>query len=281
MTKVDEMKTVEKHTFGEVTGYELGFSPVGRPLMTVFCYVVGDILIDTGQSHMQETVLDIANIYSVSSVLLTHHHEDHSGNSAVLKQARKIPVFAHPATIEKMSGPYRVFPYQRWIWGPNTPVALDPFPDGFFEHGDLKFKAVHTPGHSRDHTSYLELNHGWLFSGDLYLGDRIKYFRADEKIADQIVSLKKILTYDFDALFCGHRPRPMKGKRCLAAKLRFLEDFYGRVSELADQGLDDRAIMGRLELKEQWLVRMMCFGNVSMRNMVRSAMAARRMERGD
>jgi hypothetical protein len=73
----------------------------------------------------------------------------------------------------------------------------------------------------------------------------------------------------------------VKGKRCLAAKLRFLEDFYGRVGELADQGLDDKAIMGRLGLKEQWLVRMMCFGHVSMRNMVRSAMAARITKRGN
>lgn len=274
------MKTVERHIFDGVTGYELGFSPVGRPLMTVFCYVIGDILIDTGQSHMRKAVLDIAEAYSVKSVLLTHHHEDHSGNAEAVKRALKIPVFAHPATIDKMSKPYRVFPYQRWIWGVNTPLSADPLPGEIFESRHLKFQAVHTPGHSKDHTVYLEINHGWLFSGDLYLGDRIKYFRADEKIADQIASLKKILACDFDALFCGHRPRPKKGKDYLAAKLGFLEDFYGRVSELADQGLDDKTVMQSLELKEQWLVRLMCFGNVSMRNMVRSAMAARIMERG-
>lgn len=275
------MKTIQKHTFGDVTGYELGYAPVGRPLMTVFCYVTGDVLMDTGQSHMRKTILDIADAHSVASVFLTHHHEDHSGNAAAIKAVREIPVFAHPETCEKLVGPYRIFPYQRWIWGPNTPVAATPFPGDFFEQGRLKFQAVHTPGHSRDHTSYLEVNHGWLFSGDLYLGDRIKYFRADEKIADQIASLKKILAYDFDALFCGHRPRVKKGKKCLTAKLRFLEDFYGSVSKLADQGLDDRTIMRVLKLKEQWLVRMMCFGNVSMRNMVRSAMAARIMECGN
>lgn len=33
---------------------------------------------------------------------------------------------------------------------------------------------------------YLESQHGWLFSGDLYLGERIKFFRSDEKIDQQI-----------------------------------------------------------------------------------------------
>ncbi|MEZ4601880.1 MAG: hypothetical protein R2861_00255 [Desulfobacterales bacterium] len=64
------------------------------------------------------------------------------------------------------------------------------------------------------------------------------------------------------------------GKKHLASKLQFLEDFYGRVSSLARQGLDERTIMRQLGLKEQWLVKMICFGNVSMRNMVRSVMAS-------
>ena len=36
---------------------------------------------------------------------------------------------------------------------------------------------------------------GWLFSGDLYLGDRIEFFRTDEKIDQQIQSLQIVLQH--------------------------------------------------------------------------------------
>ena len=48
-------------------------------------------------------------------------------------------------------------------------------------------------GHCRDHTVYLEASAGWLFAGDLYLGERIKYFRGNERIDQQIASLRRVL----------------------------------------------------------------------------------------
>ncbi len=268
------MKTIKKHKFGNVYAYELGYSAVGRPLMTVNCYVVGDILIDTGQSHMSRAVLDIVKAHKISAVLLTHHHEDHSGNAAVIKKAFDIPIQAHSLTIDKMKDSYKIFPYQHWVWGATTPVRLDSFIPDFYEHENLKFQLIHAPGHSKDHSVFLEVNHGWLFSGDLYLGDRIKYFRADEKIEEQIASIRNVLSYEFDSLYCSHNPRPINGKRYLAAKLQFLEDFYGNVSILADHGLDEKKIMRQLQLKEQRMIKLICFGNVSMRNMVRSVITA-------
>ena len=43
---------------------------------------------------------------------------------------------------------------------------------------------------------------------------------------------------------------------------------------LADQGMSVTAIMRELELKEDWLIKLICFGNVSMKNMVNSVMRA-------
>jgi len=74
-------------------------------------------------------------------------------------------------------------------------------------------------GWVKDHTVYLEEENGRLFSGDLYLGDHIKYFRSDERLIDQITSLKKILKFDFDALFCAHNPRLENGRARLKNKL--------------------------------------------------------------
>ena len=47
---------------------------------------------------------------------------------------------------------------------------------------------------------------------------------------------------------------------------------------LAEQGLDEKKIMRQLQLKEQQIIKLICFGNISMRNMVRSVINAHQEE---
>ncbi|HMA67028.1 MAG TPA: MBL fold metallo-hydrolase [Desulfosalsimonadaceae bacterium] len=268
------MKIAKHKSFGPVQAWELGWSPVGRPLMTVHIYIVGGVMIDTGLRHMRKEVLRIAREHEVEAVLLTHYHEDHAANAAALSRHCHIPVYAQPRTCRKMQKPGRIFPYQHLIWGASDPLEAFFLPDCFIKDG-FRLQPLSAPGHSKDHTVFWEPHQGWLFSGDLYLSDRIKYFRADENIACQIRSLRKILRYDFDSLFCAHHPVATNGRRRLRAKLRYLEDFYGRVSELADMGFDAKTIMKRLQLKESRFIQCLCFGNVSMKNMVQSVIDTR------
>jgi glyoxylase-like metal-dependent hydrolase (beta-lactamase superfamily II) len=268
------MKIETHKSFGRVKAFELGWSPVGRPMMTVHLFIVGRVMIDTGLAHMRKAACRLAEEHGIASVLLTHYHEDHAGNAAAIARRTGAPLYAHALTCEKMRRPAPIFPYQHLIWGTAEPAEVNPLPEEF-QHDGLRLLPVHTPGHSRDHTVFLEPERGWLFSGDLYLGDRIKYFRADENIADQIRSLRTILAHDFDALFCAHRPVSEGGKDRLAAKLDFLEDFYGRVVALADEGMDVRSIMKQLKLSETRFIKYLCFGNVSMANMVRSVITTR------
>ncbi|MFP4532238.1 MAG: MBL fold metallo-hydrolase [Desulfobacterales bacterium] len=268
------MRIYKHKLYGPVNAWELGWSPVGRPVMTVHFYIVGRVMIDTGLSHMRSAALNIARRYGVKAVLLTHYHEDHSGNAAAIKEQLNIPVYALPLTCRKMRNPSRIFPYQHLMWGAADPLKPAPLPAAYNANG-FSFIPVHTPGHSKDHTVFLEPRQGWLFSGDLYLSERIKYFRADENIADQIKSLRKVLVYDFETLFCAHRPEIEDGRQCLMRKLDYLENFYGSVAELADQGMDENQIMGQLKLKEVYSIKLMCWGNVSMKNMVRSVIKTR------
>lgn len=270
---------IEKHkSFGPVQAWELGWSPVGHPSMTVHIYTIDRVMIDTGQSHMRATVLRIAREQGVKAVLLTHFHLDHAGNAAALTKHLKIPIYAHPLTCRKMQKPGRITPYQHLVWGASDAVEAFELPDCFVK-GGVRLQPVFTPGHSMDHTAFLEPQQGWLFSGDLYIAPRIRRFRDDENIALQIRSLRKILKYDFDALFCAHQPAATKGRRRISAKLRFLENFYGRVVELADQGLDAKAIMKRLHLKETQWIQLMSLGTISMKNMVNSVINTRIEER--
>jgi glyoxylase-like metal-dependent hydrolase (beta-lactamase superfamily II) len=265
------MKIFRKKEFGPVTAYQFGYSPVGPPLMSVHMYVADTVVIDTAQRHMRAEVIGMLKDHAIERVLLTHYHEDHSGNAAEIHGLFSAEVLGHPHTAEKMNGNLNILPYQHLVWGKAEQVEVIPLPE-FIDAGSYRFIPVHTPGHSKDHTVYLETRNGWLFSGDLYLGDRIKYFRSDEKFSDQMDSLKTVLTLDFNALFCGHHPIPKGGKTRLAAKLAFLEDFYGRVTDLNRKGLSEPEIIARLDLKQDRLVKWVTMGNACFANMVRSAL---------
>ncbi|MFH0998538.1 MAG: MBL fold metallo-hydrolase [Pseudomonadota bacterium] len=267
------MKIFKKKKFGPVTAYQLGYSPIGPPLMSVHMYVLDTVVIDTAQRHMRAEVTGLLKDHAIERILLTHYHEDHSGNAAEIREIFSTEVLGHSLTAEKMNGSLKIFPYQHLVWGKAGQVEVAPLPD-FIDTGCYRFIPIHTPGHSKDHTVYLETRNGWLFSGDLYLGDRIKYFRSDEKFSDQIDSLKTVLTLDFNALFCGHHPIPKGGKARLAAKLAFLEDFYGRVTDLNRKGLSESEIIARLDLKQDRLVKWVTMGNACFANMIRSVLTA-------
>jgi glyoxylase-like metal-dependent hydrolase (beta-lactamase superfamily II) len=118
---------------------------------------------------------------------------------------------------------------------------------------------------------YLEENRGYLFSGDLFLGERIKFFRADEDLGDQLASLKIVLTFDFDVLFCAHRPLMQNGKQALRNKLDFLENFYCSVQDLKRKGMGLQAVTRHLDRHEDRLVKWLTLKNACFANMVRSA----------
>jgi len=130
---------------------------------------------------------------------------------------------------------------------------------------------VHTPGHSKDHTAFFLKDAGVLFSGDLYLADKIKFFRSDEDLGAQIRSLKKILKLDFDMLLCCHYPKQEQGKKRIQNKLAFLEELYGNIIRFWEKGYSEKQIFSALNLKEDYFIKYFCFGNVSMINGVRSA----------
>ena len=264
------MKIVEEKRFGAVRAIKLGFGPLGPPLMCVHLFYLDGLVIDSGQRHMQKAVLELLSGSTVAKILLTHHHEDHSGNAAAISKSHNAPVFGHPVTAEKMKRRFPIKPYQRYVWGHSESAEVSPLPK-IIESDGYTLVPVHCPGHSRDHIAYLEPNHGWLFSGDLFLGERIKFFRSDEVFQDQIVSIKNILAHDFEALFCAHNPCAYGGKSRLRNKLQFLEELYGDVQQMKAAGHSAKAAIRRLDHKNDRIVKWFTMGNVSFANMVRSA----------
>ncbi len=264
------MNIVEIEKFGEIEAIKLGYGPIGPPFMSVYLYILDGLVIDTGQRNMQKAVLDLLEEKKLQQLLLTHHHEDHSGNAAAICRAHHIEACGHPITAQKMATGFRILPYQRFIWGRSEKCRLLPL-GPVVESDRYNLAPIHTPGHSKDHTVFWEKNYGWLFSGDLYLGPKIKYFRSDENILAQVESLKKLLKLDFDALLCAHNPCPQNGKSKLKQKLQFLEDIVGRIKYLKASGLSQSAIYRRMDPGIDRWVKLMTMGNVSFVNMLRSA----------
>ena len=266
------MKVIETDQFEQVQMFRLGYSPIGSPLMSVWMYVLDGLVIDTGQHHMAKAVDTLLSEKKISRIALTHHHEDHSGNAAMLSAKYAIPVLGHPLAAAELKRGFALRPYQYLVWGKAPAVDVLPL-KSVIETERFALLPLQTPGHSKDHIVFLEKQHGWLFAGDLYLGERIKYFRSDERIDDQIASLKKVLQFEFDALFCAHNPCLTDGKSKIKNKLQFLEDFYGQVKILAAKGFSERAVVKAMDPAKDRLIKWITMGNVSFANMVRSAMA--------
>lgn len=267
------MNIVKTDYFDQVEMIQLGYGPIGSPLMSVLFYVVDGLVIDSGQSHMAGVIAGLLEKKDLKCVVLTHHHEDHSGNAALISHLRNIPVLGHPLTAEKLKTGFTIRPYQRIVWGKARPVEVSALPE-IIETDQFAFTPIHTPGHSKDHTVFFEKNHGWLFSGDLYIGERIKFFRSDERFDDQLTSLRKVLELDFEILFCGHNPSLADGKLKIQNKLQYFEDLYGNIKRLIEKGFSEKAVIKALDRKDDRRVKWVTMGNASFANMLRSAMAS-------
>ncbi len=66
------------------------------------------------------------------------------------------------------------------------------------------WEVIDTPGHAFDHQSFLNRDTGQLFTGDLFVQVHTKLLLSNESIPTIIESLEKVLTYDFDEVFCQH-----------------------------------------------------------------------------
>ena len=120
------MNIIKTDYFGEVESIRLGYGPIGPPLMSVFMYVVDTLVIDTGQPHMAKALLGLLRGKNLKRIILTHYHEDHSGNAAIISAQHAIPVGGHRLTAEKMNAGFPIRPYQWYVWGKAPPVGRNP-----------------------------------------------------------------------------------------------------------------------------------------------------------
>ena len=180
----------ERFLFEKVRGARVGRYSFGINTTSIV-YRIGEILIDSGPTNQWRAVRAFIREEPARELLLSHHHEDHSGNAARIARHFRLTPLAPDLGREKLTKGYRIPVLQRAIWGSPLPVETQPLPETVFLPDGTELRAIHTPGHAEDlHCFYLP-EHGWLFSGDLYLSKSIRYLRADEDLNQLIETGKR------------------------------------------------------------------------------------------
>ncbi len=258
--------------FGVVKGLQVGYAPIGKPLVSVIFYYLDGLLIDTGAYNTRESLKRFINQNPIDQAILTHYHEDHAGNAGYLAKQLSIPIYGHKLTAIKLQKNLRLKPYEYYMFGRLEKADITRLPTQITTN-QYRLQPIHTPGHSDDHMIYHERDHGWVFSGDLFLGSKIKFFRQDEDITLTIMSLQKLLRLDFDTLFCGHNPKINNPKRFIEEKLEQMLSLVSAVKYLVKSGMSNKAIIRNVSKgNEVHLAGLITLGDVSYKNMVRSAL---------
>lgn len=237
---------------------------------TFVVYRIGDTLIDTGPSNQWRPVRAFVAEKPPERLLLTHHHEDHSGNASRLARLYDLTPLAPEASRAKLRRGYRTPPVQRFVWGRPYPVTTDPLPDRISLPAGDTLVPVHTPGHAKDHHCLFRPERRALFSGDMFLSRRLTHMRSDEDLAVLMQSLAKLLELDFDVILCSHRGPTEDGHAAMAEKLAFLKQLCLDARRLQTEGVPEKVATQRLLGPEDFLSRL-SFGNISKRNLYRQA----------
>jgi glyoxylase-like metal-dependent hydrolase (beta-lactamase superfamily II) len=173
----------------------------------------------------------------VANIALTHHHADHRGGLGLLR-AEGVKLFVHPIDAQvvrgdrKPPGPQAGGPVRRALFtvlgpllmnAPTQPVDVE-LTEGDDIPGTGGLRAVHTPGHTMGHVSYLHPAKRLLFVGDAArnvreLANTPPSFAED--LGEARRTIAKIAALDFDTAVFGHGA-VLRGKA--SARFRDLAD---------------------------------------------------------
>lgn len=187
----------------------------------------GVVLVDTGlprrSAKIDRALHDLRKaIGDVRTVLLTHNHPDHIGNVADVRRRSGARVIAHAADAPVITGSFvpqvrnPVMKLAGQIMGMPGPTKLDQLITADETSPAAGFTALHTPGHTRGHVSYLlDRDGGVLFAGDAAGGRGGKVMSSPRMMAadyaEQERSVAKLASFDFDHAVFGHG-RAITGK---------------------------------------------------------------------
>ncbi len=169
-------------------------------------YLVGEgdvAIVDPGpllDAHVDALLAAVAG-ETVTHLLVTHTHADHSPAAAAVKELTGATTYGF--------GPHP--PDARSESEEHGDVAF--VPDVEVRHGDViegpgfEFECLHTPGHISNHICYAERRRGILFPGDHVMGWSTSVISPpDGRVADYLDGLRLLLARGEAPFFPTHGP---------------------------------------------------------------------------
>ncbi|MFD1848786.1 MBL fold metallo-hydrolase [Oceanobacillus bengalensis] len=206
----------------------------GKP---VFLFLVDGMLIDTGPQSIEKEIISFYKEHSnkIQLVALTHSHEDHSGTASWLQENLNTPIYVHTKGIQVCHWKTPYPKYRQVAWGVREEFSPSPL-GSKIKSLNAEWEVIYTPGHADDHVALLDKQTGRMFTGDLFVSPKTKVIMDTESIPMIMNSIRKLLTYDFSAIFCSHAGYFKDGKEKLKQKLDHLEYLYGEVEKMYTEG---------------------------------------------
>ncbi|MDA8406734.1 MAG: MBL fold metallo-hydrolase [Deltaproteobacteria bacterium] len=238
---------IEISDFGKVKQVKLAAELNGEPYYWVSSYLVDGLLIDTGSAKTLPEFSNFLRNEEIQVVVNTHSHEDHIGANRLIQEEFGLPIYASKLAIPKIQDPPTVAWYREQAWG--SAQASDPRPiPPCLETSKFRFEVVDTPGHSADHISFAERNQGWVFSGDLFIGNQMTTAGPEMNISDMLRSMRRLIEFMDDGfvLFTSLRTVRIDGRKTLQDFVARFEELRERAREMATQGLDVREIVNKM-----------------------------------
>lgn len=162
------------------------------------CYIVKDkneaIIIDPG-FEIEKILPHLKNL-KINAIILTHGHYDHVTDAFKLKEKVNAPVMMN------FEDEYMM------VLSTNIKANKHLEDKAVIKVGDLEFKVIHTPGHSKGGICLYNEKEKILFSGDtIFHGTYGRVDLPGSSKIDMITSLKKLLSLPKDVkVFPGHGP---------------------------------------------------------------------------
>jgi glyoxylase-like metal-dependent hydrolase (beta-lactamase superfamily II) len=182
-------------------------------------YIVGKdkvAIVDPGPDNAAHAaaLLDAVRGETVTHVLVTHTHRDHSPNTSRIKAATGATVYAE--------GPHRASRprFESEKHNPESGADRDFRPDIVVGHGDViegagwRVEAVATPGHTANHLAFAWPEQNLCFVGDHVMGWSTSIVAPpDGSMIDYMASLERLAGRQEDLYFSGHGPEIPQGPR--------------------------------------------------------------------
>ena len=232
----------------DVTCLKMNRIILGRRLRTAYAFFVDGLAIESGPAHFKNDLRGFYQENTPRQAVFSHSHEDHAGNVDLLNQFGITPYVHKLAPASPQIIPW----YRRIVWG-RPAVGVCQEIGTTIETEKYLFQVIDSPGHAPDHICLLEEKEGWLFTGDLYVGEKIIYLYDQEDLTTLKKTFQQLANLPFSSIYCSHRGPLKKGPEAFARKLEYIETLQQKALDMQKRGFTSRQITTSLLGKEDYM----------------------------